>query len=524
MQVYSTEGRYQSGMKNYVQHGQFQHHSMTLLNPLTQFLNFFNTEPKTLVIDQSLTSTINYLIPFTKLQKTINISQVCWFADILEATQGEVVFVIDSKLANVEVLQRRIKEIGTTNVSVILTSTFFKTFKYELETNGTYLELYNWELFVKDDIIPSFYHLNSTIDLDQLYRFKAGDVSRLQCLLLKLLSENPRFVPNKIYHSHGEYSEALYKNFNKLYKQVDGLENSGLVTNLIIVERNFDLLRLVENNCDFINILQEYRSVQLNKIEAEEDIYFNDELWELLKFMNFDTVCKYLNKEAKDLQAQYQSLKSKKGDLNIVNDLNKLEAYKKLLIKYTNLCEKLISEIGVNSLDSNFNRFLDELNNHQDTYAEAIQSLINQVEYSELEVKYIIRLIFSVLIKFDIQEKDYNVLKAKLVERFGIQWFIVLDNIKTSYKPSTPLKSKLSMELILESILTNTAIENIKFTKRSNGRYVNVGKAKENFIIVFIGGVTYTELKVINQLQEKGIEIVTLSDGVVSFVDRCISI
>lgn len=489
------------------------------LDPRAQFLGLFSKNPKTLIIDQALTSTINYLIPFTKLQTNINISQVSWLSDRLEPIEGEVVFLIDSNLQNIDVLLKRLQEIGTTDVSVVLTSRFFKTFKLKIESNGTYLELLKWDMFVEDDIIPKFYHLNEHLNLEQFYRYKAGDVIRLQQLLLTLLRENPRLIPNKIYHSHGEYSESFYKNFNKAYKDTEGLENSGLMTSLIIVERNFDLFRLVENDCIFINVIQEYKRMELNKIDDET--YFNDDLWDVLKFMNFDTVCKYLNNEAKDLQSRYQVLKAKKGDLNIVNDLNKLESYKKLLIKYTNLCEKLIDEIGVNALDSNFNKFLDELNNNQETYSDSIQNLIDLVEFSELDQKFIVRLIFSVILKFEIQDKDYNALKSKLVERFGIQWFIKLDNIKSFYTP-TLKTSKLSIDLILNSIISNNAIENIKFTKRNNGRYLNIGKSKENCVVVFIGGVTFSELKTIKELQDNGLEIVVLSDGVAGTVDHSI--
>ncbi|KAH3679364.1 hypothetical protein WICMUC_001045 [Wickerhamomyces mucosus] len=490
------------------------------MNSLDELLSFFSSNEKTLIIDKSLTSSINYLIPFSRLKQLTNISQVYWFDDKLNRIEGEIVFLIDSKLQNVEILENRLREIENNDIQIILTNEFFKTFQYQLELKGIYLEYLKWDFFINDEIIQNFYHLNKKLNLIEIYN---GDsiinLSNIENLLQKFISKFPNYNPTQFYYQNSGNCIKFYQSFKSNQFNLKGLETSGLKTNLIILERNYNFPILIkdDNNSKFINIIQEYQSLEINKIE---DFYFNDELFPKLKFMDFEQVCLYLNSEAKTLQSRYTELKNSKTSIDnnnnennntsnlneIVVELNRLENFKKLLIKYTNLCEILIKNLGINDPYSQFNKYLSILQNPSQ------ENLLELIKYDDIDINYIIRSLLITGLSDSI--------KSSLIDKYGINYLFKLQsllNVKNCI-PIKPYNSNINdiqdIKKILNSIRSNIPLDNFNIDRPNR---LNIGKSKEKNILLMIGGITYNELNLIEDWKkENDIEIVIISDGIIN--------
>ncbi|CAM9011875.1 hypothetical protein WICANDRAFT_78958 [Wickerhamomyces anomalus NRRL Y-366-8] len=434
--------------------------------PLNSLLKSLNTHPKSLVIEKSLSTAINFITPFSKLKELANIQNVYWFNDPLTvSSSNSTTFLIKSNLSNIPILSQRIHELisndPTHKINVITTLDYFKSFKHELNKIGIYGELQSltsWNLYIHDPTSNSIQLYIS--ELNSLYLYKTPNIPyKLANWLNEYLIINPNLQITHILSKGLNSSKftSIFKNLRNDYKNsLSPLEkklesriekglygsssnNSGKQTDLIVLERNLDFLSVLLNQLSYSGLIDEVYDIDINTIKLDSTTYLdseNDSIYNSLKFMNFGIACDYLNNEAKSLQLQYDELNNL-NDLshikNFVDKLNELELLKKQVSNHTKISEEILNKLQTSDESSNYNTLLEF---QQDilfanlSYSNIISKIIELINYQEYQLYDILRLIsITSIVNNGLRERDYITLNNEILESFGFKYFQLLQNL-----------------------------------------------------------------------------------------------
>jgi len=448
-------------------------------DPLESLLALFDRQSKSLVIEKSLSNSINSLIPFSKLKEASNIVNVHWFDDTLDNgniggidQSNNFTFLIRSNLSNITIFQSRIKELLSSNpavkIDVILTSDYFKSFKHELNRIGIFGDLNSissWNLFIVDKKAQLYQLYLPHDELSSLYLYKTPNIPyKLANWLNNYIIAKPELRPTHILAKGLNSSKfvSIFKNLRDGYissltplqkrnqlKIDNGLygsssNNSGKQTDLIVLERNLDFLSVLLNQLSYSGIIDEVYGIDINTIKLDNQTTYLDPLdqsseentlYDSLRFMNFGIACDFLNTEAKHLQSQYEEMQSSQTISqvkNFVDQLSTLESLKKQVSDHTKISEDILNVLQTGDENSEFNIILDLqqdilLNNL--SYSSIILK-ITELIHEDYKVYDVLRLIsITSIVNNGLRERDYINLNNEIIESYGFTYFQLLQNL-----------------------------------------------------------------------------------------------
>ncbi|CCH44804.1 Vacuolar protein sorting-associated protein [Wickerhamomyces ciferrii] len=438
-------------------------------DPLDQLISILSKQQKTLVIEKSLSTYINSLIPFSNLKSKTNILDVYWFEKnsiktILESTSQNITFLIKSNLSNLELLQEFIHDLINFNpsykIDLILTQDYFKSFKIKLSQHGLIGDLNSinsWLIYIQQDSTIQLY----LDELNSLYLYKNSNIPfKLAQWVHNYLLKNPEIRITHILAKGLNSSKfvSIWKNLNnnyisslspldkKQYLKIDqGLygsntNNSGKQCDLIVLERNLDFLSVLLNQLTYSGIIDELYDIDINSIKLDDE-FFNlneeeDSLYDSIKFKNFGEACDELNTQAKELQSNYNDLQSQSTISQVkqfVDNLPHLESLKKQVSNHTKLSESILTQLETNDEFSKFNillEFQQDIILQNLTYSSIISKILELIYEDNYSFEELIRLISITSIIYNgIREKDYIQLNNEILEFFGFQNFQILQNL-----------------------------------------------------------------------------------------------
>lgn len=443
-----------------------------MADPLKSLLGLLDKQNKSLIIEKSLSTSINSLVPFSKLKDLTNINNVHWFDDQLTSISqltNNFTFLIRSNLTNLPIFQSRVKELLLTNpaarIDVILTSDYFKAFKHELTKIGVYGDLnsiHPWDLFIVD-LKAQTYQLYLQNELNSLYLYKTPNIPyKLANWLNNYLIENPelrithilskglnsaKFV-SILKNLRNNYISSLTPLQKKQQLKIDnGLygsssNNSGKQTDLIVLERNLDFLSVLLNQLSYSGIIDEVYDIDINTIKIENQTTYldmidegTDSLYDSIRSMNFGIACDYLNTEAKNLQSQYDEIQQSQTISqvkNFVDQLSNLESLKKQVSNHTKISEDILLNLKTGDEDSEFNNILDfqqDILLQNLSYSNTILK-ITELIYENYTIYDILRLIcITSIVNNGLRERDYVNLNNEIIESYGFKYFQLLQNL-----------------------------------------------------------------------------------------------
>lgn len=423
-------------------------------------LSVLGEDPKSLIIDRTLSSSINALIPFSRLKQRANLHNVYWFQDSLNVTiDTSMTFLIRSELQNISLLDKRIKELMALNegvqIDVVITDDYARSFKHEMERVGILGEIFTvkeWKLWLDLDGMMSL----NLKQLESLYLYKTpSSPFKLASLLNEHLKRHPemritqilskglnssKFVQifkdlreNEVSQMSMEEKREFLKIEHGLYEKL----SSGKQCDLIVLERNLDFMSVVLPQLSYSGVIDEIAGIDVNTIVLDDEtIYLSlgeesgDNIYDSLKYMNFGMACDYLNTEAKSLQSQYDLLvKRVEVSSNLVSELQQLEFLKKEVSTHTKISESILQKISDSS------RFNELLELHQNIilqnigYSTSVSKVLDLI-YQLFPVNDILRLLSIVSIVFGgLREKDFQSLSNEIIESYGIKYLLVLQNL-----------------------------------------------------------------------------------------------
>lgn len=423
---------------------------------LRELLSHLDTHRKSLVIERSLSSSINSLIPFSVLKLQADIQNVYWFDDALNIVlDTPVTFLIKSTLTNAPLLQRRVRELQSLNptisIDLVVTDDYPKSFEFELDKLGVLGDItaiQRWKLYLESrDLIT----LHSE-QLQSIYLYKTPDSTfKLASLLNRHLQQNPQLRITKIL-SKGLNSSKFVQSLRNLkendinqmdmetkreYLRIEqGLYeqlSSGKQCDLIVLERNLDFMSVLLNQVSYLGIIDEVFGIDINTVQLDETIYLNgDEVYHDLKDMNFGVACDYLNTQAKTLQQKYDGLtKTRDVSQKFVEELQKLEDKRKYVSMHTQLSESIILKLQINE-DPAFNELLELQHNillQNLSYSNTISKVIDLI-YQSSDVTTVLRLLGITSIVFNgLRERDFQNLSQEIIETYGVKYLLKLQDL-----------------------------------------------------------------------------------------------
>lgn len=219
-----------------------------------------------------------------------------------------------------------------------------------------------------------------------------------------------------------------------------GNQHSGLECDLIVVERDVDLLTPLCSQLTYAGILDDLYELKGTKlvrppplvdVEVKTLDYNKDEVWNELKFKNFGALGPRLNELARELQADYDARHQAEsvGEIKqFVENLGGLQERQKILKLHTTLSSKVVSEVSEleeGEDESLFNRVTDleqdmiTGNSSQRSSCDRILELLHE---GRLAHNALLRLccILS-LTRNGIREREYNLLRTELCDAGGPQ-------------------------------------------------------------------------------------------------------
>lgn len=238
---------------------------------------------------------------------------------------------------------------------------------------------------------------------------------------------------------------------------VYGDKHSGLQCNMIVIERDMDLVTPLLSQLSYAGIIDDFYALDKTKLskltyndlsddDSVGDIflkYTEDDIWNDLKFYNFGAVGPQLNQIAKDLQVTYDSRHQAEsvGEIKeFVDKLGELQQYQKSLKLHTGISSRVLSQVkigeggdGAEDEESLFNRTIElEQDFIADNYDNktSCDKILELLYEGDLPKESIFRLCCLLsLAKNGIRDKEFQILKTEIVDTYGIEVLFTLEKL-----------------------------------------------------------------------------------------------
>lgn len=427
----------------------------TVINDLFDIFDKIYTSDHLLVLDKALSPLINYLVPFKTFKQRGKFDKVIWLGeDIIEHHQNIIIIADNDTKFNIpdhsrvtvivkNLSKSKLYEINqaTPALNLDLNDIINNDLKF---VRGRNIKIYNWQ--VNGITINGILSLQDNKCMKNYFNEPVKQINELNDGLVNLIDKEGIKI-NNIY-SIGNNSEKLIDNFNVKKNQYLNYRMNNLqqefylnkmkpTHNLIVVERNIDYVPLVMNQINYVGLIDDLIDIKINliKLNDEETIKVDDELFENLKFLNFSLIGLKLNKLARLIKNQYNS---NPNDLDLIKikglikNLSNLNKQQDLIKKHTNISEHLLNKIKFNG-DNKFDEFEIFLNFENEIFTMTYKAQINKLNdflLMNLNEKIIINCIILIsIVNSGWKFKDFDGLKNSLIGNFGIEILNKLDNL-----------------------------------------------------------------------------------------------
>ncbi|ANZ76007.1 BA75_02151T0 [Komagataella pastoris] len=459
-----------------------------------------------LILEKKLSQPINFLTPFSTLQKVTRITKVIWLENLTDETLQaalkeftSIVFFCEDSLQNVgrvaKLFRSTILPITETNslmnISLITLGSLNQSIRLylsELSLEND-IDYYSWDpiLFRIDSDLLS---LNSSSDLKKLYQLQSIEpLYTLANGLLQLVIHSNfklrftnKFIKGANSAKFYDIYQKLYTNYTlnklsperrKILEDVDEtlfMDIHSFYNNqcdLFVFERSVDFITPLLTQLTYSGLVHDNFNVEYNTVNLKsETIPLNDELYQEIKDLNFTVVGSLLNSKAKSLQESFEE-RHKAKDIaqikNFVSNLTNLTKEQQSLKNHTNLAEAVLAKVHDEagnsenpSEDSLFNQFLelqqDILSNKLDnkTTYKSIQTFL--CKYNPPPLLPLRLMILSSIVKNGIRDHEFNALKKDFVDYYGVDYLPVINTLAElsllTSKKSQPLEQNANSQLI----------------------------------------------------------------------------
>lgn len=462
------------------------------LDNLFSILSRIYTNRNLLILDQDLSSVINYLTPFSKLKEHGKFDKIFWFKslptsnDELDSLLSQfdslimVITPVHDTLVEFKAFWQRIQD-NLTKIRInVIFPNLSRNFLYELSTQlgskldinkiinlnihqvnnyniklNPHLKVINWvvSLFEVEDSIIS---LNLPQGgLTSYFNQPLEQLSKLSDLFIDLIKSNGQFQGNfiklKNIYGKGDHAKLLIKLINNeklpqfMNENLSNLEQEFYTNklsgnaDLIVLERNLDYFPLLLNQLNYQGLIDDLFNI---KDELNHSVTVNgskhlltDELYHNLKDLNFASIGIKLNKLAKLIQSKFQQhdkLNDLKEIKNLVNNLGDLTNKQDLIKKHTTISESILNYIEKNDTGK-FNQYEFFLKFQNDLfdldYKEQLNFVVRFLD-ENFNPPIILSSIFLIsLVNDGIKEKDFELIQQESYQNYGIEFTLQLEKL-----------------------------------------------------------------------------------------------
>lgn len=447
------------------------------------------------ILQKQLTSRLNLLSSFSKLKESTGISKVIWldyanehsydYEALTKQFGSVVIMILNQSLNDLQKLSRFLKtklliySSSSKHISLITVDYgMVQSTRSFLEEQGVWQNLsgaYHWKM-------GAFAALDNDIITLELENGGLGPLLKYDTIrpiedtastLLRLVIESNYKIRITNVYLKGMWSTKLWKIYQKLYaehlsqmsanerKLIEDQDSTLFSDQFSFFNRNVDFVCL-DRGVDFVSCLlselcysglcDEVFGTNLGVVDFSKGSTDNikirlgdskDLIYPKIRDLNFSMVGSILNRNARELQTEYDKrsqLKNISEMKHYVEGLNGLKEMQTFVQKHTLLAEHIVEVImpskGNQQLDAVFGK--SELNKtyydqfidlQQSILADTLDSKSNCTEILDFMYKYepdiadVVRLlILTSIVKSGIKEQEYKVLKEAILNSYGVQY------------------------------------------------------------------------------------------------------
>ncbi|KAH3661391.1 hypothetical protein OGAPHI_006798 [Ogataea philodendri] len=444
------------------------------------------------VVQKDLSRSIDFLTSFSNLKKLTKISKVIWIDDALFDHEHllplfpSIVFLCEGSMEMLDsvagILKRKILPFSKTHqVSLIVASRLVTATELVIENLGIKgdVSVYFWPelrpLALEPDVLSLCL---SQGGLGDLFAGSIAPLDQLASALLDLVIQSNYKIRLTNAFLKGEHSIKLWTIYQNKYQahltkvdaktkklildQDDTLfldQHSFMNRNVdfVCLDRSVDLVSAVLTQLTYTGLCDEYLGVNLGSTTVpEEDLKIkfgdpDDEIYPVVRNLNFSMVGSVLNSKARVLQAEYDK-KNNLTDIEemkkFVGELNSLKESQKWVQKHTVVAENILKAVRNGDVETRvvpgleadtpssnkFNAFLelqqeilsDNLDNKRNCAA-----ILQYMYEFEPPLSEVLRLIvLTSIVKKGIREQEFEQLKTEVYNTYGLEGFKTLLNMR----------------------------------------------------------------------------------------------
>jgi hypothetical protein len=497
------------------------------MSPLDDLLSIFSlistyqNAKNILILDHDISSHINHITNnhFSKFSIAANIDKIIWFdennensiiSSLSKSENSSIVFLLNLQsqlnFSKLKYLSHLIPIIKTDliNIHLIIShSSINSTLPKYLSNSGLLGDLTSYHIYsslLYTEISPQIYSLEYNNDAGFNHLYLDNSIFPLELLaksLLKLyINSNYKLRFTSLYLK-GNKSLKFYEIYNRLLndhlqslndydsKILDDIDNTIFLnihsfynnsTDLIIFDRSTDIISCLLSQLSYSGLCNEILNPinQLDPIKLpniENSFFLNDstdEIYPIIKYLNFSNVGPILNKYAKNLQLEFEKRKNLK-DINemktFVNDLNNLKLLQSNVTKHTNIAEFIIEKFN----DFNFNTNIpildddnDFQNNELDSYFNQLIELQQDIISNQLNISNIFEKISTLL---NLNDSSLNDIFKLIILTSIIKNGLKISDFTNLYNE---LVNKFSINKVLPILLNLQKLKILQFTDLIN--------------------------------------------------------
>lgn len=458
------------------------------IDNLIDILHGVYTTKNLLILDQRLSTLINFLTPFLKLKEIAKIDKTIWIEDnveqgILHSFDG-FIFIFNESNDNLQALLKAIKQIGKKKIHIIVKQ-LSKSFIYEINKslNGnitfericdvktgkevikftSMIRLYNWEInpIVIDEearvlsIEAPYGGLDSYFNqpLLQLYELSNSFITLLEN---SFKTSDMSFLKLKNIYGKGDHANLLINIINNeripehLSLKLSSLEQEFYLTkargntDLVVVERNLDFISVILNQLNYQGLIDDLFGIDIDNVKVGEKKYkLNDELYNELKHLNFASIGVKLNKLAIFIQNEFSTrdnLQSLNEMKKLVSNLGNLTSKQDLIKKHTFLSESILNYIRNGDIENKPAKSRKKYNEYEKFVN--FENELFEIDYKTqviylrgfLAENFNYKIVLSTIILIStvndgIKERDFDWVYNEILDNFGMEIIFVIDNL-----------------------------------------------------------------------------------------------
>ncbi|ODQ78971.1 hypothetical protein BABINDRAFT_162056 [Babjeviella inositovora NRRL Y-12698] len=451
----------------------------TLLNALLEV----TTQKNLLVLDSRIIPLVNYLTPFSALKSHSHIEATINLDEFVRKLRDEptllgqfhsLIIIMDSAYDDSVSYLRKFLPSLPSKATTLIFRNLTKSLLFQVNEIGSlgltfedviyseragtefdanpFLTVRNWPTYA----LPLEENLLSLsrqdLDIQSYLNNPLHEVSDLADALVDITANLPLSFQN--FFGKGDNACLLLDNFEKRLAarsttlsefETYELLKVGVNTDLVVLERNLDFISVLLTQLSYGGLVrevledEEFGIIETERLEDEElenkqKIRLDDPLYERFKNLNFSSIGHNLKKTAQELQGEFDSRHqaSTINEIkNFVSNLGGLTSKQTDLKKHTSISEYIIKEFNVegagvpecveSASDSTlfFQNDLFELDYR--AAIQAITKITNRGQYPlQLVVKFVVVLSNLQSNNEGIRLKDYEILKAEILQSYGV--------------------------------------------------------------------------------------------------------